>query len=156
MRRSKLGPDHPDTLTSQNNLASAYYSSPGMLERAIPLYERTLEARRSKLGPDHPHTLTSQNNLANAYKLAGKLDRAIPLYERTMEAEEEEARPRGSCHSGRPEQSRQRLLLEPGNAGAGDPALRADAGGAEVQAGPGPPPHPHQPEQPGQCLQTRR
>ena len=51
-----------------------------MLERAIPLYERTLEARRSKLGPDHPHTLTSQNNLANAYQAAGKLDRAIPAF----------------------------------------------------------------------------
>ncbi|WP_423842205.1 tetratricopeptide repeat protein, partial [Actinomyces naeslundii] len=39
-----LGPDHPDTLTSRNNLAGAYRDA-GRLDEAIPLFEQTLEDR---------------------------------------------------------------------------------------------------------------
>ncbi|MFE9750228.1 FxSxx-COOH system tetratricopeptide repeat protein [Saccharothrix saharensis] len=77
------GSDHPDTLTSRNDLADAYESA-GNLERAIPLYEETLADRQRVLGPDHPDTLISRNGLANAYESAGNLERAIPLYERTL------------------------------------------------------------------------
>ncbi|MFF1803929.1 tetratricopeptide repeat protein, partial [Streptomyces virginiae] len=77
-----LGEDHPDTLTSRNNLASAYRAA-GDLGRAIPLYEQTLTDRTRVLGTDHPSTLTSRNNLAGAYESAGDLGRAIPLYEQT-------------------------------------------------------------------------
>ena len=58
-----LGPDHPDTLTSRNNLAGAYESA-GDLAQAIPLYQDTLAAPERVLGPDHPDTLSSRNNLA--------------------------------------------------------------------------------------------
>ena len=78
-----LGPDHPDTLTSRNNLAYAYESA-GDLGKAIPLYEQTLADRERVLGPDHPDTLTSRNNLAGAYESAGDLGKAIPLYEQTL------------------------------------------------------------------------
>jgi tetratricopeptide (TPR) repeat protein len=78
-----LGADHPDTLTSRNNLAYAYRSA-GDLDRAIPLHEQTLADRERVLGADHPDTLTSRNNLAYAYRSAGDLDRAIPLYEQTL------------------------------------------------------------------------
>ncbi|XVS63993.1 tetratricopeptide repeat protein [Actinosynnema sp. CA-299493] len=74
------GPDHPNTLTSRNNLAYAYKSS-GDLGRAIPLYEATLADTERVLGPDHPNTLGSRNNLASAYESAGDPGRAIPLYE---------------------------------------------------------------------------
>jgi tetratricopeptide (TPR) repeat protein len=77
------GEDHPETLTSRSNLASAYHSA-GDLERAIPLHEQTLTDRERVLGNDHPHTLASRNNLANAHELAGDSERAIPLYERTL------------------------------------------------------------------------
>ncbi|WP_125677076.1 tetratricopeptide repeat protein [Amycolatopsis sp. WAC 04182] len=77
------GPDHPYTLLSRNNLASAYESA-GDLARAIPLYEATLTDRGRVLGPDHPDTLTSRNNLASAYESAGDLARTIPLYEATL------------------------------------------------------------------------
>ena len=79
-----LGPEHPDTLTSMNNLANAYRDA-GKLDLALPLYEQTLELMKAKLGPEHPHTLSSMNNLANAYSDAGKLDLALPLYEQTLE-----------------------------------------------------------------------
>ncbi|NLH71117.1 MAG: tetratricopeptide repeat protein, partial [Brooklawnia sp.] len=75
--------DHPDTLTSRNNLAYAYESA-GDLARAISLYEETLNDCIRVLGEDHPDTLTSRNNLAYAYRSAGDLARAIPLYERTL------------------------------------------------------------------------
>jgi Tetratricopeptide repeat len=48
-----LGPDHPDTLASRNNLAAAYESA-GNLGRAIPLYEQTLTERQRVLGPTTP------------------------------------------------------------------------------------------------------
>ena len=56
LRESKLGPDHPDTLKSRNNLANAYWSA-GRNAEAIALHEETLKLRESKLGPDHPDTL---------------------------------------------------------------------------------------------------
>ncbi|MGW3286000.1 tetratricopeptide repeat protein, partial [Streptomyces sp. NPDC001002] len=78
-----LGDTHSDTLTSRNNLASAYQAA-GDLGRAIPLYEATLTQREHVLGNTHPDTLTSRNNLAYAYQAAGDLGRAIPLYEATL------------------------------------------------------------------------
>ena len=77
-----FGPDHPDTLTSRNNLACAYQTA-GDLGRAIPLYQQTLTDRERILGPDHPQTLTSRNNLAYAYQTAD-LGRAIRLYQQTL------------------------------------------------------------------------
>ena len=75
-----LGPDHPDTLASRNNLAGAYESA-GRLEEAITLYEQVLPDSIRVLGEDHPLTLTSRNNLAGAYRAAGRLEEAITLYE---------------------------------------------------------------------------
>jgi tetratricopeptide (TPR) repeat protein len=82
-----LGAEHPDTLTSRNNLASAYQAA-GRLGEAIPLFEATLAARERVLGAEHPDTLTSRNNLAGAYDAAGRLGEAIPLYEATLAAYE--------------------------------------------------------------------
>ncbi|WP_078614805.1 FxSxx-COOH system tetratricopeptide repeat protein [Streptomyces collinus] len=78
-----LGDTHPHTLTSRNNLASAYRAV-GDLGRAIPLYEATLAQREQVLGDTHPHTLVSRNHLASAYRAVGDLGRAIPLYEATL------------------------------------------------------------------------
>jgi len=78
-----LGKTHPDTLTARNNLAYAYQDA-GRLDKAIPLYERTLADSERVLGKTHPDTLTARNNLAYAYQDAGRLDKAIPLYERTL------------------------------------------------------------------------
>jgi hypothetical protein len=65
-----LGPDHPDTLASRNNLAEVYRAA-GRTGEAITLHEQTLTALERLLGPDHPHTLTSRNNLAIARGTAG-------------------------------------------------------------------------------------
>ena len=78
-----LGPHHPDTLASRNNLAGTYRES-GRLDKAIPLYEQTLEDSIRVLGTDHPSTLTSRLNLAGAYQAAGRLDEAVTLYEQVF------------------------------------------------------------------------
>ena len=53
LRKAKLGPEHPDTLTSMNNLAAAYQAA-GKLDLALPLFEETLKLSKAKLGPEHP------------------------------------------------------------------------------------------------------
>jgi tetratricopeptide (TPR) repeat protein len=78
-----LGPDHPNTLTTRNNLATAYRMA-GRTAEAIPLFERTFADRERILGPDHPDTLNSRNNLGEAYRVAGRTAEAIPLHERTL------------------------------------------------------------------------
>ncbi len=85
IRRAKLGPDHPQTLTTRNNLAVAYKAA-GRTAEAIELYETVLKAEAAKLGPDHPETLTTRNNLANAYQAAGRTSEAIEEYEVVLKA----------------------------------------------------------------------
>ena len=63
-RQRLLGPDHPDTLTSRNNLA-VVYGRTWQLERAISLLEATLIDTRRLLGPDHPLTNAASANLTN-------------------------------------------------------------------------------------------
>ena len=80
-----LGEDHPNTVTSRNNLAYAYESA-GRLTEAITLYEQVLTDSIRILGEDHPDTLASRNNLAAAYESAGRLTEAIALYEKVLTA----------------------------------------------------------------------
>jgi tetratricopeptide (TPR) repeat protein len=80
-----LGPDHPNTLTARNGLASAYMAT-GRVAEAIPLLESTLTAWERQLGPGDPSTLATRNNLANAYRTAGRVAEAIPLHELNLAA----------------------------------------------------------------------
>ena len=63
LTEAKLGPDHPDTLVSRNNLAVAYRAA-GRTAEAIALHEATLKLREAKLGPRPPRHAHSRNNLA--------------------------------------------------------------------------------------------
>jgi Tetratricopeptide repeat len=64
LHKSKLGADHPDTLTSMHNLAIRY-SEAGRRAEPLQLTEEVVELRKSKLGADHPDTLASERLLAN-------------------------------------------------------------------------------------------
>ena len=75
-----LGEDHPDTLTSANNLALDL-GALGEHERARQLDEDTLTRRRRVLGDDHPHTLTSASNLALDLGALGEHERARQMEE---------------------------------------------------------------------------
>ena len=80
LKEAKLGPDHPDTLASRNNLSIAYRAT-GRTSGAIALDEVTLKLFETKLGPDHPNTLKSRINLALTYQAAGQIAQAIVLHE---------------------------------------------------------------------------
>jgi len=79
-----LGPNHPGTLASRNNLARAYQDA-GRLDEAIPLYKQNLTDTENLMGPIHPHTLTARNNLAQAYHDAGRFQDGLVLHEQILE-----------------------------------------------------------------------
>jgi tetratricopeptide (TPR) repeat protein len=83
----ELGADHPDMLTSRDNLATAYQDA-GRVAEAIPLFEQTLAAREQALGADHPDTLTSRNNLATAHWAAGRVAEAVPVFGQVLAVRE--------------------------------------------------------------------
>jgi tetratricopeptide (TPR) repeat protein len=87
IRERVLGPDHPYTAASLNNLALLLQDQ-GELAAARPLLERTLAIRDRVLGPDHPDTASSLNNLAGLLQDQGELAAARPLYERALDIRE--------------------------------------------------------------------
>jgi len=78
-----LGPDHPDTLRSMNNLANSY-AALGRQAEALKLREETLELRKAKLGPDDPETLGSTINLAMSFSALRRHADAVKLYEAAL------------------------------------------------------------------------
>ena len=82
-----LGPDHPDTLASWNNLAIACQEV-GRKAEAVRLHERALAGRVRALGPEHPDTLASRNNLAIACQEVGRKAEAVRLHERALAGRE--------------------------------------------------------------------
>ncbi|OAG08352.1 uncharacterized protein CC84DRAFT_1162318 [Paraphaeosphaeria sporulosa] len=57
-RKTKLGADHPDTLTSMNNLAFTWKSL-GWTVKAIYLMQQCVQRREQVLGASYPHYLSS-------------------------------------------------------------------------------------------------
>jgi hypothetical protein len=84
-RQAKLGPDHPDTLNTMNQLGVAYWSKK-QLDRSIPLFEGALKLSEKKLGRDDPFTLRMVANLGVNYKDAGRLKEALALLEEAYAA----------------------------------------------------------------------
>ena len=83
IREQVLGPEHPDTATSLNNLAFLLKDQ-GDRAAARPLHERALAIREKALGPEHPDTATSLNNLARLLQEQGDLAGARPILERAL------------------------------------------------------------------------
>jgi tetratricopeptide (TPR) repeat protein len=83
LRKTKLGPDHSDTLSSMNNLANSYQAL-GRLADALKLHKETLARKRAKLGPGHPDTLLGMYNLALCYAALGGHADALKLYEEML------------------------------------------------------------------------
>jgi tetratricopeptide (TPR) repeat protein len=77
---SVVGPEHPDTLTAQANLAASYRQA-GRTTDAITILEKVAADRVRILGPEHPDTLTAQANLAASYWQAGRTTDAITILE---------------------------------------------------------------------------
>jgi eukaryotic-like serine/threonine-protein kinase len=86
LRRRVLGPEHPDTLRSMNNLAIVY-ADEGKYAQAEMLHSQAQEIERRVMGPEHPNTLMSMHNLALVYMREGKYAQAETLYGQTLEIE---------------------------------------------------------------------
>jgi CHAT domain-containing protein/tetratricopeptide (TPR) repeat protein len=87
-----LGPQHPATASSLNNLASTY-SKMGDYAKALPLQERALAIREKALGPQHPDTATSLLLVADTYSQMGDYAKSLPLLERCLVICEKSLRP---------------------------------------------------------------
>src|SRR5450755_2730787 len=88
----QVGPQHPTTATSLNNLA-LLYDNQGKYEQAEPLYQRALSIYEQQVGPLHPDTAQSLNNLALLYNNQGKYEQAEPLYQRALAINEQQVGP---------------------------------------------------------------
>jgi tetratricopeptide (TPR) repeat protein len=75
LRTTELGAEHPDTLTSRNNLA-VVVGDLGRLEESEAEHRAILQARTRILGPDHPDTLASRHSLARVLFDQGRFDEA--------------------------------------------------------------------------------
>ena len=74
----RLGPDHPDTLTTRHNIA--YWTGrAGDAHGALELFTALLPDRQRVLGPDHPDTLTTRSNIAHWTGQAGDARGALEL-----------------------------------------------------------------------------
>lgn len=82
-----LGREHPDTLTSMNNLALTL-DYQGKHEEAEKINRQTLEISERVLGKEHPDTLTSMHNLASTLSDQGKDKEAEKLFRQTLELRE--------------------------------------------------------------------
>ncbi|KAF1835030.1 hypothetical protein BDW02DRAFT_579114 [Decorospora gaudefroyi] len=89
--KTKLGADHPDTLTNMNNLASTYRNQ-GRWDDAEKLEVQVIEGRKTKLGADHPGTLTSMANLALTFGKQGRWDDAEKLEVQVIETQKTKLR----------------------------------------------------------------
>ncbi|KZL80786.1 tpr domain protein [Colletotrichum incanum] len=77
-RKSVLGEEHPDTLTSMANLASTY-ADQGRWKEAEELEVQVMETSKRVLGEEHPSTLLSMHNLAFTQESQGRWEDAIQL-----------------------------------------------------------------------------
>jgi serine/threonine protein kinase len=84
LRRRVLGEEHPDTLTSMNNLVELY-GYQGQLAKSEALCTKILELRRRVLGDEHPDTIDSMYNLAWLYVEQSQFVKAEPLAVKVLE-----------------------------------------------------------------------
>jgi tetratricopeptide (TPR) repeat protein len=84
MTKRLLGAEHPDALTSMNNLASTYMNQ-GRWKEAEELHVQVMEMRKSLFGAEHPDTMTSMGYLALTYRNQGRWKEAEELHVQVME-----------------------------------------------------------------------
>ena len=83
LRKRVLGPEHPDTLTSVETLATIYGTF-GRRDEIEPILTRNLEARTRVLGAENRDTLESMAHLALLHCKQGRLAEAEPLLEEVL------------------------------------------------------------------------
>jgi tetratricopeptide (TPR) repeat protein len=87
IREKVLGPEHPETAASLNDLA-VLLKARGDHIGARPLLERALAIKEKVRGPEHPDTAVGLNNLASVLLAHGDLAGARSLHERALAIKE--------------------------------------------------------------------
>jgi len=86
-RENSLGKDHPDTLSTVNDMASVY-SEQGDYNKALEWYGRALTGLENSLGKDHPDTLLPVNGMASVYLEQGDYNKALEWFGRALAGRE--------------------------------------------------------------------
>ncbi len=122
IREQALGPAHPDTALSLNNLAMLPFHR-GNYAEAEPLLRRALDIREQVFGPAHPDTTASLSNLAMLLDRQEKYAQAEPLFRRAQEIRE---RALGPAHPDTAQSLNNLALLldHQGKYGEADPVCR--------------------------------
>lgn len=81
--RKVQGEEHPETLTSMNNLGSALIDQERYKD-VENMHRETSQLRRKVLVEGHPSTLTSVHNLAYLLALHSRFVQAAILYQRAL------------------------------------------------------------------------
>ncbi|GFR42031.1 hypothetical protein Agub_g2848 [Astrephomene gubernaculifera] len=84
LRTKVLGAEHPDTISSINNLARCI-NAQGKYSEAEPMFRRALELHTKVLGEEHPDTISSISNLASCINAQGNYSEAEPMYRQALE-----------------------------------------------------------------------
>jgi tetratricopeptide (TPR) repeat protein len=79
MEEATLGRDHPNTLTTRNNIAS-WTGRVGDSREALRLFSELLPDMERVLGRNHPDTLTTRNNIASWTGELGDSREALRLF----------------------------------------------------------------------------
>ena len=88
LKEQVLGPEHPSTLSSMNNLAVALRQQ-GKHAEAEAMHRQALQLKEQVLGPEHPSTLDSMNNLALALDSQGKYAEAETMQRQALQLKEQ-------------------------------------------------------------------
>jgi eukaryotic-like serine/threonine-protein kinase len=86
LRKRVLGLDHPDTLTSMDELG-VLYNLQGKYAAAEALLAQVLAARQRLLGSDHRDTLATMSDLGLAIAYGGDDARAAPIFAKVLETD---------------------------------------------------------------------
>ena len=84
IKEKTLGPEHPDTLTSVDNLGLVVERQ-GKYEEAEAMHRRALKEREKVLGVEHPCTFASITNLGSVLMRQGKYEEAEAMHRRALE-----------------------------------------------------------------------
>ena len=83
IREKVLGKGHPDTATTYNNTALAYFRQ-GEYSNALEWHQKALSIREKVLGKEHPDTATTYDNIADVYYCQGEYPKAFEWYQKAL------------------------------------------------------------------------
>jgi tetratricopeptide (TPR) repeat protein len=83
IRKKSLPENHPDFVTSYNNLSSVYYNK-GEYDKAIEYFNHSLDIRKISLPGNHPDLATSYNDLGAVHRYKGEYNKAIEYFIKSL------------------------------------------------------------------------